>query len=201
MFIDPTSLGMRLPIGLDRILLGALAALPLLLSMLAAEVPLNGSDVAEPPRWGVVHARRLRTDVYALPRLLRARHLLMMMTMLLLLLLFISVITILLRLQSPLGEAVVAPEMELEVLTARKGLAADFTGELVRCRERVGGQRDHLDRFGVCIVGERDLITLKSKEIHIFISTLCLGFFSFELILIPGVSGRIRFLGIILRGK
>lgn len=90
-----------------------------------------------------------------------------------------------------------APEMELEVLTARKVLAADFTGEMVRCRERVGGQRDYLNRIGVCRAGERDLITLKSKEIHVFISTLCLGFFSFELILIPGVSGRIRFLGII----
>lgn len=178
MFIDPTSLGMCLPIGLDRILLGALAALPLLLSMLAAEVPLNGSDVAEPPRWGVVHARWLRTDVYALPRLLRARHLLLLMMMLLL---FISIITLLLRLQSPLQEAVVTPEMELEVLTARKGLAADFTGELVRCRERVGGQRDHLDRIRVCRVGERDLITLKSNEIHVFISTLCLGFFFFFL--------------------
>lgn len=91
--------------------------------------------------------------------------------------------------------------MELEVLTARKVLAADFTGEMVRCRERVGGQRDYLNRIGVCRAGERDLITLKSKEIHVFISTLCLGFFSFELILIPGVSGRIRFLGIIFEKK
>ena len=97
-----TSLGMSLPIRLHCIFLRTLLALPLLLAMLAAEVPLNGSDVAEPPRWGVVHARRLRTDVYALPRLLRARHLLLLMTMLLLLLLFISIITLLLRLQSPL---------------------------------------------------------------------------------------------------
>jgi len=62
--------GMSFPVGLNSVSLGALVALPLLLSMLAAKVLLYASQVAQSARRVVMHTGGLRADVDALANLL-----------------------------------------------------------------------------------------------------------------------------------
>jgi hypothetical protein len=62
--------GMSFPVGLNSVSLGALVALPLLLSMLAAKVLLYASQVAQSARRVVMHTGGLRADIDALANLL-----------------------------------------------------------------------------------------------------------------------------------
>ncbi|RDY12734.1 hypothetical protein CR513_02431, partial [Mucuna pruriens] len=54
---------MGLPIGLNRVFLGALITLPLLLAMLSAIVLLYPCQVPQGSRWVVVHTTLLRAHL------------------------------------------------------------------------------------------------------------------------------------------
>lgn len=61
---------MGLPVGLNSVSLRALVTLPLLFTVLSAEVFFNASQVAQSTRRVVMHTRGLRADVDALANLL-----------------------------------------------------------------------------------------------------------------------------------
>ncbi|GJU26688.1 hypothetical protein Tco_1165309 [Tanacetum coccineum] len=56
---------MSLPVRLYRITLGALITFPFLLTMLPTEMLLNAGQIAKSPSGFMVHAVRLRTDIYS----------------------------------------------------------------------------------------------------------------------------------------
>lgn len=114
---------MRLPVGLNRVSLGALIALPFLLSMLSAEVFLDSGEIAQRPRGIVVDARFLGTNINSLPDLLG-------------------------RPLAQLPREVVSAPVELQVLVALEALVADFAHESVGRHESLGREGYHFG-FGI----------------------------------------------------
>lgn len=96
----------RLPIGLNRVLLGALIAFPLLLAVLSAEVLFDTSEITECSCWVVVDARRFWTHVNPLSNFCAGSLL-------------------------ELPWQVVASPVQLKVLVSLKSFVADFTYEPV----------------------------------------------------------------------
>ncbi|GER54316.1 heat shock protein DnaJ with tetratricopeptiderepeat, partial [Striga asiatica] len=111
----PTSLGVRLPIGPNRVLFRTLVALPLLLSVFSAKVFLDAREVAKCSGRVMVDARFLRANVN----------------------LFLYNVFV-----GPLLELpwqVVASPVELQVLVSLETLVADFAHESI-CGHQSSGR-------------------------------------------------------------
>lgn len=115
---------MGFPIGLYRVLLGALIAFPLLLPVLPTEMLLYPREITQSSRRVVVHARRLGTHVDPLLHLL-ARPL------------------------PKLPRKIVTPPMELQILIPLKPFVANFAHESVRGHQGLRRQSNHL-RIWIC---------------------------------------------------
>lgn len=108
-----TNLGMRLPIRLDRVFLGAFIALPLFLPVLPAEVLLDPRQIAESSRRMVVDAAGLGADINPFPDIFP-------------------------RPLPQLPRQIMSPTMKLQVLVPLKTLIADFADESVRRQQSLG---------------------------------------------------------------
>lgn len=97
---------MGLPVGLNRITLRTLVALPFLLTVLPTEVFLDARKVSQRPGRIMMHAARLRADINPLPDLF-ARPL------------------------SQLPGQVMASPVELQILVPLESFVADFAHETV----------------------------------------------------------------------
>ncbi|KAM1736978.1 hypothetical protein ACFX12_015268 [Malus domestica] len=101
---------MGFPIRLNRILLGALIAFPLLLTVLFAKVLFNPSEITQSSGRIVVYTRSLRADVNSLLHLFA----------------------------QPLPQLpwqIMAPSVELQVLVPLEAIATDLAHEMVRSKQ------------------------------------------------------------------
>lgn len=104
-----TDLHMRLPIGLDGVLLRASLALELLLAVFSAEMLLYAGEITEGSPGIVVDAGWLGTNIDSLPDLL-ARPL------------------------PQLPRQVMSPAVKLQILVSLKAFVADLAHKSIRCQ-------------------------------------------------------------------
>lgn len=114
-----TNLGVRLPIGLHGVFLGAFIAFPLLLAVFSAEMLLNSGEIAESPRRIVMNTGSFRTNINPLLHFL-ARPLLQ------------------------LPWQIMPPPMQLQILVPLKSFTANFAHESVRRHQSLRRQSNHL---------------------------------------------------------
>jgi len=111
--------GVRFPIRLNGVFLGAFVAFPLLLTVLPAEVLLDPRQVPQGSRRVVVHARWFGTHVHSLPYLLGGP-------------------------LPQLPRQVVTSPMKLQILVPLKSFVAYLAHEPVRRQQRLRRQSNHL---------------------------------------------------------